>query len=565
MKTLYIQSSSSEQCKEDCLILDAWLLIKKDDSETLLNLDEWRVLDEFSRDWSERSLEKLKELDPQQAKYLSHLILSSAKLFLYQEMMSYQILKMLITRALQVHPYSELCFFGFERDWLANISNDFALPVRFKSINVTKRSLKERVLNFVKAKHLDWTVRAFSCLSLQRKSKLQEVDLVFSFDVHNKAMIATLNAVLKQAATKGFRCLALYYEKRVADQIFIHENVIKQPLLAFYAFSNNLKAVKTYQSQRRSLSDSDIEQLYTSEKSSIENLGLSRLRGIYTLQAMVDISAMRSMLDKVKPETIYLASDSHRSSRLLTVIAKEKKIKTVVAQHGAVVGAFAYVPVLADTMGVWGPWCQTWFERYGVPAHKLAVTGSPRAKKTHTLSSAMRKYFLLATQPVATSVTKDLLERAFKVLKHKPSYRLKIRPHPGEPQIAFLRSVIEQADASVQTQVELNYPASSLAEDLLAARAVITSQSTFGIDALQFSCPLIILSHPVIDEAIPFEEFKCALYAANSEELELHLEAVQQDDVQERLKASATKFLNAYTSAYAEEAAQALLDLSGQR
>jgi len=564
MKTLYIQHSSSEKYKDNCLILDAWMLMQNGEAKTLLSLDEWRELDAFSREWSERSLEHLKQLDPKQAKYLSHLCLSSAKLVLYQEMINYQILKTLIARVLQIQGYSELCFLGFKNEVFSSVADYFALPSRFQATQNTNRSLKERLLNFMKAKHLDWTVRAFSCLTLKKNYKPKVVDLMVSFDVHNKAMIATLNAVLQQAATSGMKCLAIYYEKRVEDQIIVHENVVKMPLIGFYTVQNTLKAVTTYSAQRRLLRDSDITQRYAIQESSGQDLGVAKLRGVYTFQVMLDVFAMRNMLDTVQPKTVFLASDSHRSSRLLTLIAKEKKVKTVVAQHGAVVGAFAYVPVVANIIGVWGPWCKTWFERHNVPSYKLAVTGSPRAKQIYSLGPVSKKHFLLATQPVAMSVTKDLLERVFKVLKNNSNYKLKIRPHPGEPQIAFLRSLIEEADVSVQAQVELEYPARSLEEDLSSAQAVITSQSTFGIDALRFSCPLIILSHSMIDEAIPFDEFDCARYAANSQELELHMNAVQQDNVQEQLKMNATSFLYAYTSAYGETAAQALLDLRGQ-
>lgn len=108
-------------------------------------------------------------------------------------------------------------------------------------------------------------------------------------------------------------------------------------------------------------------------------LGDRRLRKSFEIQADVVsavLSAAEQLLDRLRPAAVVNASNNVIAGAALVVAARRRKIPTVLLQHG-MPQAF-YTPLLNDVMLTWGARSNAALQRFGVPAAKLLVTGSPR-------------------------------------------------------------------------------------------------------------------------------------------------------------------------------------------
>lgn len=92
---------------------------------------------------------------------------------------------------------------------------------------------------------------------------------------------------------------------------------------------------------------------------------------------LVQVNYWHSFL-KINPQIKLVLGDFDRggNSSTLYSTAKNKKIKTIVIQHGTI-GQYGYVPIIADKIFVWGDFYKKLLVAQGETHEKIMITGTP--------------------------------------------------------------------------------------------------------------------------------------------------------------------------------------------
>ena len=223
---------------------------------------------------------------------------------------------------------------------------------------------------------------------------------------------------------------------------------------------------------------------------------------LYKCQMIADYGAW---LDRVRPCAILTESDRYEPNVPLILAARTRNIPTFTMQHGMPNAPIGSVPLLSDRIFCWGNHNRAEFLQWGVPPHRIMVTGCQAI--TRTLSAdkipALQKLelptdrpvILLATNPIAQR-SRHQLARVFcegvtKLTGMTPVVRL----HPSE-QVDFYES--ERQDfPGVRFLRNHEW---SLDEAIAAADVVVCHNTGFGLDALVKRKPVVVLD--AIDEPL---------------------------------------------------------------
>lgn len=159
--------------------------------------------------------------------------------------------------------------------------------------------------------------------------------------------------------------------------------------------------LKRYKKKRRHLAD------YTIDINEFENntIGHFVFRGIniypivrdkiiYFFKKYIpaavrsDMLCFKNYINKNSPHCIITENDSVYYERMLVVIAKNEGIKTIVVQHGTMIETrdgfdeilfdVGFYPLVADKFLAYGEFAKNWFEKRGIPADRIILTGAPR-------------------------------------------------------------------------------------------------------------------------------------------------------------------------------------------
>jgi len=227
--------------------------------------------------------------------------------------------------------------------------------------------------------------------------------------------------------------------------------------------------------------------------------------------------ASLQMLDRKKPSVIVLANSTSLNGKVLARSAKERKIKSVVLQHGSVQRIPRYTSLEPDVMAVEGKHVKSFLADLGMPEKKLVVTGQPRydklfkgyvrlsKKQVHDTAGIPegRDYAVLTTQrPVISKPMIRPFLKAVKRIRKKKNLFLVIKLHPGEYQSDFYkRAVAEEGidDVSIVKDIELY----SL---LKYSRLMYTVSSTTTLEALLLGVPVIMLNFTGMKNPLVYAE-----------------------------------------------------------
>ena len=417
-----------------------------------------------------------------------------------------------------------------------------------------RRGVSEALLAAVKRRGMDWSLRSLASLADGRPPPHADVgvDVVGVFDVRNDGMIANVGLVLRELARQGASTLALSMDRRVGAAVRAMGTSDRFATLAGYGrWSDARTAVARTRSVQRELASFWRAEAGEPHDRAMAAYTLRRFHAGYVWQTLVDASAAQRLLDEARPRAIMIASDAHRYARLLVLQARARGVPTFVLQHGAIGERDLYVPLVADHMLAWGPWCRDWFVAQRTPAARVHAVGFVRAPERRPLRGPIPEdaSMLFAAQPIPDGVTRELLEAVRFALEHDARLRLVVRPHPGESRRASLDALVATWPDGVRGRVALSPPGRSLTEDLDAADAVVVSQSTVGIDALTVGVPTLLLSHERIPEVIPFHAFGGVVGAADGPELVAGLRSLRDPERLAELARGAHAFLEAYVGA----------------
>lgn len=444
---------------------------------------------------------------------------------------------------------------------------------------------RERVLDALKRSRLDWTVRSLSTLPRAlREPRFHAASrpVLAMFDVWNTGMIDNLALVASEIVANGMQVVCVTMEPRVAQRLASRAPHLQQrPLSSFMAPSRAIGAFTragSVTAEIRSLTTAACAAAGAADPVLAARIG-RLFTTPYVAQSLVDLDAVGVAVDRLRPSAVITSSDAHRTSRMAVLQARARGVPTMVVQHGALVIEDIYLPVIADQMAAWGPWCRDWFTSRGVAEDRVFAAGYPRGLGGHRpVTSAgdprgaqasrpsaggdARPHpvtrLLFAMQPISQAVNDDLLGRLYQVLAADPVLRLTVRPHPGSTQRGAVAAMVAAAPPDVRARVSLSEAGTDLATDLAHSDVVLISDSTVGVDAINAGSPVMLLRHPAITEAIPYESFGAVVVAADAKQVAAGLERLTEAHERAALAERAEGFVAAYVGATGSTAAGAI-------
>ena len=87
------------------------------------------------------------------------------------------------------------------------------------------------------------------------------------------------------------------------------------------------------------------------------------------------IEIINNMLSVERPKLLVVMNEINTIGNIAVSVAKQKKIKTLCIQHGAMADVSGFTPVSADKIAVWGNSSKKALIKKSVPKEKIVITG----------------------------------------------------------------------------------------------------------------------------------------------------------------------------------------------
>ncbi len=221
---------------------------------------------------------------------------------------------------------------------------------------------------------------------------------------------------------------------------------------------------------------------------------------------------LRQFLARSGTKVLLTGTDVQPETRLAVSVARGMGIPSVTMQHGVLPGNpedLEYVPAWSDYVAVWGEQGLRWFEEAGIEPSRLVVTGCPRFDSYANLRRVPRTpgaeeevVVTLLLNPSAPSVRSAMLAEYLEALRETP-WRLRIRLHPAESESQFQRLWQDLAPSEVRGRTTISQ-SEPLQQVLRASDAVVTYDSTAGLEAMLLGKPVVIYGSHLFPTASPY-------------------------------------------------------------
>lgn len=273
------------------------------------------------------------------------------------------------------------------------------------------------------------------------------------------------------------------------------------------------------------------------------------------IEIIKQIEITKKILEKEKPKIIILTEDINPVNRVFTRLAKLKKIKTLVIQHGAV----DYHPMgprtVADKIAVWGKTSKEFLEKNKIKKEKIVITGSskydPLVNKKFKNKDLIygqlkipKKFglIILATQlPGWTEeANKNLLYVVYKAMKKFPDQKLVVKMHPSNFSNLPYKIAKETKTNPVIIKDIDHY---SL---IKAANALITISSSIAFETMILKKPIIITNLNKEADPTPYVKEGVAFGVYNEKDLPKAIEKVLNKEGTEDMLKRQKKFIYNY-------------------
>lgn len=204
-----------------------------------------------------------------------------------------------------------------------------------------------------------------------------------------------------------------------------------------------------------------------------------------------DYPRVETLLQKSGTRTVVIASDQHRYGVLACWAANVTGAKSLVLQHGLPIDRVGYTPPRADHFAVFGDTSREFFADAGVRRDRLHLVGLPRPSRRSWQRDGS---LLVPLQPLASAAQQSLIRLAVEYARHPASkHPVTLRVHPGDPAARAERDVdLLRRYAWPQDLPVCLDRGSDPAEALGSAIAVLTHESTFGLDAIAAGVPVVL-------------------------------------------------------------------------
>ncbi|MCR9155245.1 MAG: hypothetical protein NXI09_14140 [Bacteroidetes bacterium] len=232
----------------------------------------------------------------------------------------------------------------------------------------------------------------------------------------------------------------------------------------------------------------------------LNHVGLSKWHAVsFSIHMYRQFSAFYYYKEVFRDKSIpYLLCeyDQYNEIAALILAAKEEGIPTYTQTHGLLNSQFAYTPLVAENIFVWGQYHKKLLNSWGVDEANIYVSGAVQFQQGEDLNlnreALLKSYGLnqrvisLATNPMQSEVQGALIAFVEALVSILPKeWSLVLRPHPSEqirPYQARLQNIGAQVFDNSQMPIQ----------DLLGlSDIVMVWNSAFAIDALVNKIPTV--------------------------------------------------------------------------
>lgn len=425
-----------------------------------------------------------------------------------------------IKRALSVsYHYKNLVSNNLTSYYISDIGEAKLLKYLLKkeqySVNIIKKKLPsfKDIKKALKMNYLDsFTKLLLFKLKGHNKTKIsKEFEYLALFDVNNKSMINLLNSVIRKQ-----EFISVYTDENINR--YLTNNKIN--LYRYFRYTDIfllLKAnkISNFKKEYFEVINSLCDDLHLIELLKLE---WRKLYFYFYTSSIIEILCIERLLDTIPIKGILMASDSHKISRLFSIVCSHKRIKTTVVQHGTV-GKLAFTPILADSFCAWGEIPKRQLIELGENEKKIIVTGNPKIilDSNRNFYSEQKDFtILVATNPIGFENLYDFMDIIIKSVKELNfGFLLKVRLHPGENNREFIDKLL------LNSKINYEYDENSdVYTSIMQSNVIIVANSTIGIEVLACRKNLIVIDlGDNVPQYIPYREYNAAPIVKNKEEL----------------------------------------------
>lgn len=408
---------------------------------------------------------------------------------------------------------------GFNKINLLALSQIYVFELALKRLDA------KGMLNKLKKYSLDNYVKAFLAFFAKNPNKSANSKYLFVNDVNNNSMIENMRAVQKKF-DEDF--IELITDKRMANKkskyVFKYFSLLKfirQTLNSFFVLKKSSQTLIELCNE------------FKIKKSLLRN---------NIFDSLFVLNCAEQFLNAHKDiEHIILNTDVHKVSRAIVLLARNRKIKTYVMQHGSTVLEYGYLPVISNYIFTWGKLSNDWFLDRGTNQSNLITTGTPKMDTIQNFNIQKEgikevENVLLILNPIGERNVRDFL-RIVKKAGLDTNYNLVIKLHPGS---VDNRNIVDEIFKNSDSKI---YKIENTHKLIYESDVVITTTSTVGNETIAFNKPLVQIKIANTEPSMDYEKFDCSHVVKNANELE---ELIGKVDSLESKKANYQQFISDY-------------------
>ena len=388
------------------------------------------------------------------------------------------------------------------------------------------------VVNFVKQVKL-------SLRHKLSKNKTHKKDVLFLAYTHSH--VNTLAPIVKRMKNNFLVVKRDGFTGNVAKKL--KNNNIKYNDFEGYLTKDSLKNIRKV----RKLFKAKYKELL--KTGGFDNQNLSYLFLIYFPEMIRYIEIINNMLSVEKPKLLVLMNEINAIGNIAVHVAKQKGIKTLCIQHGAMADVLGFTPVSADKIAVWGGKSRKALIKKFVPKDKIVITGAPQfdnsskfnVKITKSIAREIgldlsKKYVLFTTQNIP--LIEETVKHLCIAVKSIPGLQLVIKTHPAEYSTKDYEKIIKESGVHGILTKKYLYPL------IKGCSAMITVSSTTGLETLIIGKPLITINLSGKPDAMPYAESGAAIGVYNPEDIAPAIKSIlENQDVRKELSKKVKLFV----------------------
>ncbi len=278
-----------------------------------------------------------------------------------------------------------------------------------------------------------------------------------------------------------------------------------------------------------------------------QNLGYLFL--IYFPEMIRHIEIINNMLSFEKPKLFVVLNEKTTLGDIAVALAKQRGIKTMCIQHGAMGYVSGFVPVAVDKIAVWGNSAKRALIHESVPKEKIVITGAPQFDNLTGFNAKMeedikkeinldpsKKYILFTTQTFP--YVEEAVRCVCKAVKSIPSLQLVIKTHPSEYSTKKYERIIKESRVRGILTKKYLHPL------MKGCSAMLTVASTTGFEALIMGKPLIIINLSGKPDVLPYAESGAAIGVYKPKDIKPAIKSVlENQNMRKKLAKKAKKFI----------------------